>query len=170
MMKTSWPRTFSLIFTKVSPSGKLVTAASPRGSPIDLQISSARGRLELPEKIFSRDSLIRRILRTVGPGESSNAAQFSVDKAPVLWPPLGNHGPARSQACHPLSLLVDAVLVVAFFIYIYSVVSTHVPSSDPKMIVVWGAYTASCLTAVFWLALQMFRVTYRAQRDARKNK
>ena len=70
----------------------------------------------------------------------------------------------------PLSLLVDAVLVVAFFIYIYSVVSTHVPSSDPKMIVVWGAYTASCLTAVFWLALQMFRVTYRAQRDARKNK
>jgi len=70
----------------------------------------------------------------------------------------------------PLSLLVDAVLVVAFFIYIYSVVSTHVPSSDPKMIVVWGAYTASCLTAVFWLALQMFRVTYRAQREARKNK
>src|SRR3954465_7059906 len=58
MMKTSWPRTFSLIFTNDSPSGKLVTVASPRGSPIDLQMASARGRLELPVKIFSRVSLM----------------------------------------------------------------------------------------------------------------
>src|SRR3954468_18388939 len=64
MMKTSWPRTFSLIFTNDSPSGKLVTVASPSGSPIDLQMASARGRLELPVKIFSRVSLMcPRILR-----------------------------------------------------------------------------------------------------------
>ena len=31
MMKTSWPRMFSSIFTNVSPSGKLVTVASPSG-------------------------------------------------------------------------------------------------------------------------------------------
>src|SRR5690349_9429889 len=58
MMKTSWPRTFSLIFTNDSPSGKQLTVASPSGSPIDLQIASARGRLELPVKIFSRFSLM----------------------------------------------------------------------------------------------------------------
>ncbi len=70
----------------------------------------------------------------------------------------------------PASLLVDAVLVVAFFIYMYTVVSTHVPSTDPKMILLWGLYTTSCLTGVFWLALQMFRVTYRAQRESRKHR
>src|SRR5690242_6455166 len=49
---------FSLIFTNDSPSGKLVTVASPSGMPIDWQISSARGRFELPEKILSRESVM----------------------------------------------------------------------------------------------------------------
>jgi hypothetical protein len=70
----------------------------------------------------------------------------------------------------PVSLLVDAVLVVVFFIYMYTVVSTHVPSSDPKWILLGGLYTSACLTGVFWLALQMFRVTYRAQRESRKHR
>ena len=69
----------------------------------------------------------------------------------------------------PKSLLVDAVLVILFFLYMYSVVSTHVPSNDPKMILLWGAITASCLTAVFWLALQMFRVVARAHRASKNN-
>ncbi len=77
---------------------------------------------------------------------------------------------SESKLVTPVSLMVDAVLVVAFFVYMYSVMSTHVPSSDPKMILIWGLYTASCLTAVFWLSLQMFRVTLSAQRAARKNK
>ena len=68
----------------------------------------------------------------------------------------------------PVSLAVDAVLVVAFFTYIYSVVSTHVPSTDPKMIVLWGALCAACMTGVFWLCIQMFRVVFRAQREAGK--
>jgi hypothetical protein len=68
----------------------------------------------------------------------------------------------------PASLAVDAVLVVAFFAYLYSVVSTHVPSTDPKMIVLWGALCAACMSAVFWLCIQMFRVVLRAQREAHK--
>jgi hypothetical protein len=68
----------------------------------------------------------------------------------------------------PLSLVVDAVLVIVFFIYMYSVVSTHVPSKDHRMIVFWGATCSACLTVVFWLALQMFRVVARAQREASK--
>jgi hypothetical protein len=66
----------------------------------------------------------------------------------------------------PVSLAVDAVLVIAFFLYMYSVVSTHVPSNDRHMIMLWGALTSSCITGVFWLALQMFRVVFRAQREA----
>jgi hypothetical protein len=60
------------------------------------------------------------------------------------------------------------VLVVAFFAYLYSVVSTHVPSTDPKMIVLWGGLCAACMSAVFWLCIQMFRVVLRAQREAHK--
>ena len=67
----------------------------------------------------------------------------------------------------PVSLAVDAVLVILFFIYMYSVVSTHVPSSSHRMIMLWGAITALCLTGVFWLALQMFRVVFRFHRQQR---
>ncbi len=70
----------------------------------------------------------------------------------------------------PLSLLVDAILVIAFFAYMYTVMVAHVPSYDKGNIVFWGAATAACLTGVFWLALQMFRVVFNAQREAKRNK
>ncbi|HVW20761.1 MAG TPA: hypothetical protein VHC86_06055 [Opitutaceae bacterium] len=70
----------------------------------------------------------------------------------------------------PVSLLVDAILVIAFGIYMYSVMSTHVPSDDPKWILIAGLYTTACMCGVFWLALQMFRVTFRAHREARRNR
>ena len=68
----------------------------------------------------------------------------------------------------PVSLAVDAVLVIVFFVYMYSVTSTHVTSIDHRMIVLWGLVTSSCITAVFWLALQMFRVVVMAQRNPPK--
>lgn len=70
----------------------------------------------------------------------------------------------------PTSLIVDLVLVVAFFLYLFSVCKIHVPSNDPKMINLWGALAAGCMTGVFWLALQMFRVVLRAQRAANRQK
>lgn len=68
----------------------------------------------------------------------------------------------------PASIALDAVLVIAFFVYLYSLVSTHVPSTDPKMIVLWGGLCAACMSGVFWLCIQMFRVVLRAQRAAGK--
>lgn len=68
----------------------------------------------------------------------------------------------------PLSLLVDAVLVGAFFIGIYTLVAPHVPSNDKKMIMLWGALCAACMSGVFWLAVQMFRVVLTAQRADRR--
>lgn len=67
----------------------------------------------------------------------------------------------------PVSLLVDAVLTIAFFIGIYVLVSPHVPSTDKKMIMLWGGLCAACMTGVFWLAVQMFRVVLSAQRADR---
>jgi hypothetical protein len=75
----------------------------------------------------------------------------------------------ESKLVTPASLAVDAVLVVLFFIYMYSVVSTHVPSKDHRMIMLWGALCSLCLTIVFWLTLQMFRVVVKLQREQAKN-
>ena len=68
----------------------------------------------------------------------------------------------------PASLAVDAVLVIAFYVYMYSVVSGHVPSKDHRMVLFWGCMCSACLTAVFWLALQMIRVVARHQREISK--
>jgi hypothetical protein len=51
---------------------------------------------------------------------------------------------------------------------LYSIVSPHVPSSNPRMVMLWGSLTAACMSGVFWLAIQMFRVVLRAQRAAAK--
>ena len=69
----------------------------------------------------------------------------------------------------PVSLVVDAILVILFFIGIYSLVSSHVPSTDKAMIILWGGLTSACMSCVFWLCIQMFRVVLRAQlADRRK--
>ncbi|MEO5958888.1 MAG: hypothetical protein ABIZ49_00325 [Opitutaceae bacterium] len=70
----------------------------------------------------------------------------------------------------PASLLVDAVLVIAFFAHIYTVIAPHVPTNNPNMKLLWGMLCAACLSGVFWLAVQMFRVVLRAQRNARNRK
>jgi hypothetical protein len=70
----------------------------------------------------------------------------------------------------PVSLVVDLILVVAFFLYMYWVLAPHVPSHDPKMITLWGALGSACLTGTFWLALQMLRVVFRAQRRERRSR
>lgn len=53
MRKTSRPRMFSLILTMVSPSGKELTVASPRGTLRYLQMARASSGLALPVKILS---------------------------------------------------------------------------------------------------------------------
>jgi hypothetical protein len=68
----------------------------------------------------------------------------------------------------PGSLLLDFVLVVGFFAYMFTVLRPHVQSNDPFYINLWGALGSACMSSVFWLAVQMFRVVYRAQRDAKK--
>lgn len=67
----------------------------------------------------------------------------------------------------PVSLTVDAILVIAFFAIIYSLVASHVPSRNHNWVMVWGGLTAGCMSAVFWLCIQMFRVVLKAQRAKR---
>ena len=70
----------------------------------------------------------------------------------------------ETKLTSPTSLLVDAIVTIGFFLFIYTLVSPHVPSNETKYIVFWGAACAACMTGVFWLCVQMFRVVLRAQR------
>jgi hypothetical protein len=69
----------------------------------------------------------------------------------------------------PVSLVVDAVAVLAFFIFLFGLLRPHVPSTDPRMVILWAGLTSACMSGVFWLALQMFRVVLAAQRASRKS-
>jgi hypothetical protein len=75
---------------------------------------------------------------------------------------------SETKLVTPVSLVVDLVLVVGFFIFMFSVLKPHVPSNDPKMIILWATLTSACMSGVFWLAIQMFRVVLRAQLAAKK--
>jgi RimJ/RimL family protein N-acetyltransferase len=68
----------------------------------------------------------------------------------------------------PVVLMIDLVLCAAVFLFFKSLIVPHVPSSDPKMITLWSALASSCMTGVFWLALQMVKVVYRFQVSSRK--
>jgi len=64
----------------------------------------------------------------------------------------------------PVSLAVDAVLIGLFFIGMYLWVSPHVPTKEASMRLLWGGLCAACVTGVFWMCIQMFRVVLMGQR------
>lgn len=73
-----------------------------------------------------------------------------------------------SKLVTPVSLAVDAVLVLGFFLFMTSVLASHVPSNDKSNVLIWAGLAAACMSGVFYLALQMFRLVYRAQKRARQ--
>ena len=95
---------------------------------------------------------------------------FARMSVPSSQTPSPSHSePAQKEKfITPASLAVDAALVLLFFALMFSVVRSHVQSESPVFIVLWGGGAAACLTGVFWLALQMFRVVLRAQRTGKK--
>lgn len=67
-----------------------------------------------------------------------------------------------------VALIIDLVLTAISFVIFYSLVHSHVPSSDPAMIKLWGGLTAGCMAGVFWLAWQMLKVVFKFQRASRQ--
>ncbi|MDR1282842.1 MAG: hypothetical protein LBK99_18760 [Opitutaceae bacterium] len=65
----------------------------------------------------------------------------------------------------PVSVLIDTILVIGFFTFMFSILRSHVPSNDPAMIALWAGLAAACMSGTFWLAIRMFRVVLRAQRE-----
>ncbi|KXU34083.1 hypothetical protein AXK11_09095 [Cephaloticoccus primus] len=70
---------------------------------------------------------------------------------------------ASKKTVSPLGVVIDLAFVAGFFLIIFNVVQSHVPSNDPAMVLLWSVLTAACLSGTFWIAIQMFRVVLRAQ-------
>lgn len=81
--------------------------------------------------------------------------------------------PSEQKHVTPVTIAVDLVLVAVFFYFMFGWVKSHVPSNDPKFVILFGGLTALCVTGVFWMAVQMFRIvlagekTLKAERAAR---
>lgn len=76
--------------------------------------------------------------------------------------------PPEKKPVSFVNLVLDLVFVALAFVIFYRLVASHVPSNDPRMVMLWGGLTAGCMSGVFWLALQMLKVVFRFQRDSRK--
>ena len=64
--------------------------------------------------------------------------------------------------------LAVSLISIGFFAYMFYLLRSHVPSNDASMIALWAGLGSACMTGVFWLAVQMFRVVFRFQRQSRR--
>jgi len=63
------------------------------------------------------------------------------------------------------AVVIDLVLTVVFFVWITSILKKHVPWSEAgeTAVLLGAAYCGLCLAGVFWMALNLFRVTLADQ-------
>jgi hypothetical protein len=63
------------------------------------------------------------------------------------------------------AVVIDLVLTVVFFVWINSILKKHVPWSEAGQtaVLLGAAYCGLCLAGVFWMALNLFRVTLADQ-------
>jgi hypothetical protein len=70
---------------------------------------------------------------------------------------------------NPIAAIIDGVLALAFFIMMAFILRPFVPMQGPGVVEFWAAFTAIPLAGVFWLVIQMFRVTLTDQLRRRKS-
>lgn len=90
---------------------------------------------------------------------------FDKPRAAPSIPPMSS---SEKKGFSFVGLVIDLVLVAAFFSFFYYVLQPHVPSNDPTMIRLWATLAAGCMSGVFFLALQMMKTVFRFQRANRK--
>lgn len=94
-------------------------------------------------------------------------AKFRVDKARGGASHLRMASPEK-KSVSAVTILIDLVFTAVAFAIFYWLIESHVPSNDPKMVMLWAALAAGCMAGVFWLAWQMLKVVFIFQRDSRK--
>lgn len=86
--------------------------------------------------------------------------------------PNASHSPdiKLEKLTTPVGMVVDAILVLGFFLFLFTLLKSHVPSNNAASVFIWAGLTSACMSGVFWLAIQMFRVVLSAQLLANKRK
>jgi hypothetical protein len=74
------------------------------------------------------------------------------------------NAPAEQTHVTPVTIAVDLVLVGIFFYFMFGWVRSHVPNNNPLFQNFFGASTALCVTGVFWMAIQMYRVVVAGEK------
>lgn len=64
-------------------------------------------------------------------------------------------------------LIIDLIITGGFWVFMAIILRPHVPSDDPFWITVWSCITSACLSGVFFMALQMFRLVLHDTTDRR---
>jgi len=68
------------------------------------------------------------------------------------------------------STIVVLVLTAIFFFFMRAVLVPHVPSEDPLAVLIVSSMTSLCMTGVFWIASNMFLVTWVDYQRRQKSK
>ena len=66
-------------------------------------------------------------------------------------------------------LVVDFLLSIVFFGFMFWVLMPHVPSYDTTTVYIVAGMTSFCMTGVFWISANMFRVTLVDYQRRNKN-
>jgi hypothetical protein len=74
------------------------------------------------------------------------------------------NAPSEQTHVTPVTIAVDLALVGIFFYFMFGFVRSHVPSNNPLFQNFFGASTALCVTGVFWMAIQMFRIVVAGEK------
>lgn len=61
-------------------------------------------------------------------------------------------------------VVIDLILTAIIFCFLSWILRPYVPAQTEVYTNVFAVFTASCLTGLFWLVLQMFRVVYTDMR------
>ena len=74
------------------------------------------------------------------------------------------NAPSEQKHVTSVTIAIDLILSAVFLYLMYGWVSTHVHSTEKGFILFFGASTALCVTGVFWMAIQMFRVVVAGEK------
>jgi hypothetical protein len=80
------------------------------------------------------------------------------------------HAPSEQKHVTPATIAVDLILVGIFFYFMFGWVKSHVPSNDTLFVNFFGASTALCVSGVFWMAIQMFRVVLAGEKRLKEER
>mgnify|MGYP001353210885 CR=1 FL=1 len=61
-------------------------------------------------------------------------------------------------------VVIDLILTAIIFCFLSWILRPYVPAQTEVYTNVFAVFTASCLSGLFWLVLQMFRVVYTDMR------